>query len=75
MTDRIKSLTIVLEHDVRDDDIVSLITAITQFRGVLSVETCVTEIDSQVAEQSKKMNLREKLFKILGMGCTDGIDS
>ena len=64
MTD-IKALTIVLEHDVRNDDIVSLITAITQLRGVLSVESHVAEIDSHVAERRAKNDLIKRLFKIL----------
>lgn len=65
MTDRIKALTVVLEHDIRTDDIEPLITSIMLLRGVLSVRTHVVEIDSHVAEQRAKNDLRKKLFKIL----------
>ncbi|KKL47628.1 hypothetical protein LCGC14_2333650 [marine sediment metagenome] len=45
MTDRINALTVVLDHDYRDDDIESMILAIMQFRGVLAVKANVAETD------------------------------
>ena len=65
MTDRLNSLTVVLDHDYRDDDAESLILAIMQFRGVLSVKGNVADIVSHTAEMRVKTELRTALFKLL----------
>ncbi len=67
MTDRLNSLTVVLDHDYRDDDAESLILAIMQFRGVLSVKGNVADIVSHTAEMRVKTELRSALFKLLEM--------
>ena len=65
MTDRLNSLTVVLDHDYRDDDAESLILAIMQFRGVLAVKGNVADIASHTAEIRVKTELRKALFKLL----------
>jgi hypothetical protein len=50
MTDRIHSLTLVLDHDMRDDDVESLVNACRHFRGVISVTPNVSDPDVHVAE-------------------------
>ena len=65
MTDRINALTVVLDHDYRDDDIESLILAIMQFQGVISVKGNVADIVSHTAEMRVKTELRTALFKLL----------
>jgi hypothetical protein len=65
MTDRIHSLTVVLSHDIREDDIQPLITAIRLLKPVLSVVTHVTDDDSYMAEERARQELREKMFDIL----------
>jgi hypothetical protein len=43
MTERFNTLTVVLEKDMRDDDAETLLTAIRQMRGVLSVKGNVSD--------------------------------
>lgn len=67
MTDRIHSLIVVLEKDVRDDDIQPLLTAIEQIRGVLRVDPNVRvgSSDVFVAEARLKDRVREQLWKLI----------
>jgi len=65
MTDKLNALTVVLDHDYRDDDVESLILAIMRFRGVLSVKGNVADIVSHTAEVRAKTELRTALLKSL----------
>lgn len=65
MTDRYHTLTVVLEHDMRDDDCASTIAAIKHIRGVASVTGVVADGDSWMAETRAKIDLRRKLFEVL----------
>lgn len=65
MTDRYNALTVVLERDIRSDDAEDLITAIQQLRGVASVRPHVSDITSHMAEERARMDLQEKLWKVL----------
>jgi hypothetical protein len=68
MTDRVHSLTVILEKDIRVDDIEPLIQAIQQFRGVLEVTTKVATGDSMMAEWRARHDLGQKLLKLIQMG-------
>jgi len=65
MTDRIHSLTVVLEKDMRDDDCESLISAIRMLRNVLSVEPHVTDFGDHTARERARCELGEKLWEVL----------
>ena len=65
MTNRINSITVFLEKDVREDDVESLVEAIGNFRNVLSVEKNVSDLNLQIATQRAKRDLVDKLFKVL----------
>lgn len=65
MTDRIHSLVIVLEHDMRDDDVEPLIMAIKQLRGVISVSSEVADMASHMAEERAKRELGQKLMAVI----------
>ncbi len=65
MTDRFSSLTVVLEHDIREDDASALIQAIQLLRGVLTVEGNVVDVTSIVAEQRARHELREQLLAVV----------
>lgn len=65
MTDRVHSLTVVLENDVRADDLVPLIQAIEQLRGVLAVKQHVTDIVTVMAQERARRELGEKLWAVL----------
>lgn len=60
MTDRFHALTVVLEHDMRDDDAQALIDAIKQMRGVLNVRG---EVGSPSAELSGVVRERERIAR------------
>lgn len=65
MTDRISSLTVVLNQDYREDDIETLINAIKLFGDVLDVVPEVADIASYVAERRVKEELTQKLWEVL----------
>jgi hypothetical protein len=65
MTDRIHSLTVVLEQNIRDDDAKPLMDAIAQMRGVLSVTEHVADVDTHMAEERARHELRRKLYEVL----------
>lgn len=65
MTDRYNALTVVLEKDTRDDDTESLIAAIQQLRGVMSVVGNVADPAAYMAEERAKRELGEKLWRVL----------
>lgn len=65
MTDRINMLTVVLEQDTREENCESLMEAIRQMRGVLSVELNVADVDDHIAYSRARRELEEKLWKAL----------
>ena len=65
MTDRINALTVVLDHDYRDDDVAHLVAAIQQFKGVLIVTPNVSTLDSHIAETRVRRELEGKLWDVL----------
>ena len=65
MTDRIHSLTVVLEKDIREDDCQPLIDAIKQLRGVLTVDKHVANMDTYVAEQRVRLEFGQKLIDMV----------
>ena len=65
MTDRYHSLTVVLEHDIRDDDAKPILAAIRQLRGVLSVEGNVADLTSHMAQERARRELGEKLLEVV----------
>jgi hypothetical protein len=65
MTDRIHSITVVLDHDIRDDDCDSLIAAIKHFRCVASVTPNVADPASLMAEKRAQSDLRRVLGHVI----------
>lgn len=65
MTDRINSVTVVLDKDYRDDDCEAILNALTMVKGVLKVTPHVADIESHVAEERARMDLKQKLLKVL----------
>lgn len=65
MTDRIHSLTVVLEKDMRDDDVEGLILAIGWFKHVISVKAHVADYNANMAEERARRLLREKLMDLI----------
>lgn len=66
MTDRVNSLIVVLEDDVREDDVENWVQAIKMLRGVVSVTKNVSDLESHIAEERARHALTSKLWKVLG---------
>ena len=66
MTDRIRSLSVALEDDIRDDDIKPLVEAIKQIRGVLNVEKNIALPNDWCTEDRVRREFKEKLWDVLG---------
>ncbi len=65
MTDRINALTVVLDEDLREDDVDSLCNAIMHMRHVIKVEENVVDIASTVSDARAKRELTSKLWCVL----------
>lgn len=69
MTDRISSITVVLESDMRDDDAAATLQAIRQIRGVLTVTGNVKDsLASHIAEMRVRNEIGAKLHAIVYPG-------
>lgn len=65
MTDRIHSLTVSLEREIREDDCESIVNAIKAIRGVLCVKNEVADSSFYTARQQAKRDLQNRMRKIL----------
>ena len=65
VTDKIKALTVVLEEDFYDDGVEHLVNAIKMMKGVLTVETHVSDLNLMIAEERVRNDWRNKLLKLL----------
>lgn len=65
MTDRVKGLTVTLEHDIRIDDVEFIKQAIEMIRGVASVDYSISNSDDIINQARIKHELKMKLFEAL----------
>ena len=65
MTTRYKSFIVSLEHDVRDDESESIVTALKMVKGVLRVEPQEATAGDLTIQYREKSELRKKLFDFL----------
>ena len=65
MTDRVNALVVVLDQDIRIDDVESLMNAIRQLNHVASVEPNVSNLDSHLAVERARYDLRQQLVDVL----------
>ena len=65
MTDRVHSLTVVLDVNYRDDDVKALIAAIRHLRGVIDVTPHVADVVSHMAEQRARTQLQDAIRDVL----------
>lgn len=65
MTDRIHSIGVILEKDIRDDDAECILNAIKMIKGVLSVEPNIVDFQSAMAESRARKDIADKLWEIL----------
>lgn len=64
MTDSIHSITVVLEHDMKENA-EPLISAIKCMKGVVSGEGNISDYDSHVAEERARMHFGKKLWEVI----------
>lgn len=75
MTDRIHSLTVVLLHDMRDDDCEQFVSAISLMKGVASVKLNVADSEHCAAEVRVAREMRWILLRLATeLGAQDGLD-
>lgn len=65
MTARVNSLFVILENDIRIDDIQSTIDAIKQIKRVLEVKTHISTPVDSVAESRVRNELGQKLMDVV----------
>lgn len=65
MTDRLHSLTVVLDKVRRDDDAEDIIEAIRMIKGVASVEGNVADPSFYAATEQAKFQLRQEMRDVL----------
>lgn len=65
MTDRVGTITLVLEKDYRIDDVQPLIDALYQFKGVIKVKPNVTDLEGLMAYSRARHELQLKLWDAL----------
>jgi len=65
MTDRVKGLTVVLDQDIRIDDIQTLIDCIKMFRNVSSVEPVITEPGDFIDRKKITHDIKLKFYKFI----------
>ena len=65
MTNRVSAFLVILEDDTREDDAQAVADAILMIKGVLSVESHISDLNTQIAEARGRSELGKKLFEIL----------
>ena len=65
MTDRLNALTVLLEHNLRDDDAEGLINAIRHLRGVSDVVGVVADPAAYSARRQGEKDIRRKVYAAL----------
>lgn len=62
MTERVHSITIHFERDVREDDLEHLIGALRMVKGVVAVVTSIASIESSMAVERARREMLERLL-------------
>lgn len=65
MSDRINTITVVLEKDVRDDDCEAVLNAMRMIKGVLRATPNVASVSDHMAEERAKHHLGQKLIALI----------
>lgn len=65
MTDRVNGLVVVLDHDMRSDDVQVLVEAIKCLRFVTAVSTNVIDFNDYMNRERIRAEFSEKLWEVL----------
>jgi len=75
MTDRIGALTVVLNEDIRSDDVEWITKAIMMIRGVASVDMHVVGVPDHMARARVRDEIESELRKAVTMICRGELPS
>lgn len=64
MTDRHYSYTVVLDHDIREDDAEVIMNALRCIKHVIAVKPNVSDSALFAAQARAAQNIREQLYKL-----------
>lgn len=65
MTDRIFALNVLLDQDIRDDDVEPIINAIKMIKHVQRVEKNISDIEVWAGEERARQKLGQQLWEVL----------
>ncbi len=66
MTDRISSFLVTLDHDIREDDVETIASAVSMVKGVLNVDWNVSDDwEQSVGETRERAKIRKVLLDLL----------
>jgi len=62
MTDRIKGFTIVLDSDIKDDDLEYIENAIRMIKGVAGIQRSIVNAEDYMNRERIKLEFRQKCW-------------
>lgn len=62
MSNRINTVTVILEEEIRDDDCEVILNAIRMIKGVLSVTPNIANVGEYMAIERARHDLKKKLW-------------
>lgn len=65
MTDRVNALIVVLDRDIRIDDVQAQIDAIKMVKGVLSVSPNVSNLEDHIAHERAHREISSAIYDTL----------
>lgn len=65
MTDRVHSLTVVLDENMRTDDVEALTNAIRMMKHVIAVDGNIADPESYMAQERARRELGQKLIEVV----------
>jgi len=65
MSDRLNSLTVVLEKEMKTEDAELIINAIKMIRGVANIIPGVATSENQIAKEMARLDLIKGIYKVL----------
>ena len=65
MTDRVKGFTVILEEDIRIDDVTGIEQSIGMIKGVLDVTPVISDGREEITVLRIKTQIRDKLYDFI----------
>lgn len=65
MTDRVNGFTVVLESDIRLDDVEPIMNAMKQIKGVAAVTPHISTIDNHIAITRARIEFAQRLEGVI----------